>query len=569
MAVNRRNSGPLLATATLAALVAAAAPAGATGPAVLKIAPGVGGGEGEYGGPGNEQPALTAFEKNGKRYVVLAYMSSDVDDGLGPWQCKCTSLELSPTTAPTVVADQVYLTQNQNSDRPCNHPAIITDGEYAIWTWGYAKNGGSTETYAQVLDETCQPVTDVVRISNNDGNNNGAPDLLDAGDGYLSIGYYSNGDQRTYVRGVSLQKGGGVELEPTYRTTVVTPSNIGRPTMVTASEDRALVCAAKGDNRPPEDGVECAYYNPRDGELYWREVIAASQPNDHIYMNQPSVTKLGPGRFALHVIESTGQGKNTNVKGGSRSHVYILQPNDETAGVKAHAEAVGVYQTHSSIFAGRYGDKGDTYLGIYEAAITGSGVPAITFASYDSAAQQITIDAAADQWVVGPTNADSGYLANLYGANPGKQGRDFMRGIADVPNPGDGVAGGFMSEVKTFWVLPYAGMDGTEGEYKNALYLSFVPGQTNIPVENETPTVVTPGEPATPDPSASATTSASTTTSATSGAGAGPSATDDGSLGPTASSGCACEAGGRGAPRGSIAALVALALGLVLRRKKS
>lgn len=557
----------------IAGLLLCAASADAAGPVVLKLAKGTGGGYGEYGGPGNEQPALTSYTKDGKQYVIVTYMSSDVEEGLGPWQCKCTSLELSADKAPTILADQVYLTKNGNSDRPCNHPAIINDGKRAIWTWGYAENGGSTETYVQGIDEMCQPVTDVVRVSNNNGNNNGAPDLIDAGSGYLVVGYYSNGDQQTYVRGVSLQEGGGLELSPTFRKTVVTPSNIGRPTMAVVSADRALVCAAQGDNRPPEDGVACTLFNPMDGTVYWSEIVAASQPGQKIYMNQPSLAKIGPGRFALETIESSGQGKNTNVKGGSKAHIYILEPSDIGPNVRAHQDGIGVYQTHSAVFAGAYGQDGRTFLAHFEAAITGSGVPAVTFASYDSAAQKLLIDTVKDQWVVGPTMSDSGYLANIYGANPNTQGRDFMRAISNVPNPGDGVEGGFMPEVKSFWVLPYAGMDGSAPEEdKNALFVSFVPGHTNVPVDPESPTVVEPGS-APPPPSDPTTTSSTGSGSgATSSSSGGNGATDDPSnLGSTAPSGCACEAAGSDAPSSGIASMMALGLAalVVARRNRS
>ena len=41
-----------------------------------------------------------------------------------------------------------------------------------------------------------------------------------------------------------------------------------------------------------------------------------------------------------------------------------------------------------------------------------------------------------DEWVVGAYNGDSGYIANKYGQNPNTQGRDFLRCIGNVPNPG-------------------------------------------------------------------------------------------------------------------------------------
>ena len=80
----------------------------------------------------------------------------------------------------------------------------------------------------------------------------------------------------------------------------------------------------------------------------------------------------------------------------------------------------------------------------------------------------------------------SGKLANLYGQNPNTQGRDFLRCLADVPNPGFGQPTGYLPNVKTFFVTPHHGR--IPGEDKNSMWLSFVPGHTSE--------VVTPDPPA-------------------------------------------------------------------------
>ena len=392
--------------------------------------------------------------------------------------------------------------------------------------------------------------------------------------GYFAAGYYDNNDARTYARGLVVNNG---QLENSYLNVVVNPSNIGRPAMWT-SGDNTLLCAAKGDQRPPEDGVACAYYNSQSGELYWKnEVVAASEPANQIYMNQPSLALIGPGRYALQVTESTGMGKNTNVKGGSKTHIYILEPTVDGPGVKAHMSGIGVYQTHSAIVAGKYSDAGQPFVGLFEASITGSGIPAVTFLNYDSAAQQFgSVDTIKNQWVVGATPSDSGYLANIYGANPGDQGRDFLRGIGDVPNPGDGVSGGFKSEVKSFFVLPYAGK-GPDDE-KNGLYLSFVPGHTNVPVTPQPPEEVPPEEVtagatggSTVASSVASVGSGPATTSSSSGGQGGANGDEPGQISPSANSGCACSTEGSSSST-PLGGLLALGLGLVAfsrRRKES
>ena len=78
--------------------------------------------------------------KNGKVYIVTVWMSSMVPDENTPGQCKCSSVALGDSGV-ELVADKVQLTDNQNTDRPCNHPHIISDGsEYAVRRFGRARN---------------------------------------------------------------------------------------------------------------------------------------------------------------------------------------------------------------------------------------------------------------------------------------------------------------------------------------------------------------------------------------------------------------------------------------------
>lgn len=92
------------------------------------------------------------------------------------------------------MADRVQLTRN-GGNRPCNHPQAATDGRRVVWVYGTSeRRGGNTRTYVAAVDERCNPIAERVRLSDDDG----AP-----------------------------------------RTA------------------RTLFCAARGDERPPEDGVAC------------------------------------------------------------------------------------------------------------------------------------------------------------------------------------------------------------------------------------------------------------------------------------------------------------------------
>jgi MYXO-CTERM domain-containing protein len=87
-------------------------------------------------------------------------------------------------------------------------------------------------------------------------------------------------------------------------------------------------------------------------------------------------------------------------------------------------------------------------------------------------------DAKGDWWPVN-WDGDSGWLANRYGENPGRQGRDFLRCIGDVPNPGHGVDKGYMPDVKSFFVTAIPGR--IPGDPKNSLFLSFLPAEVDTP----------------------------------------------------------------------------------------
>jgi MYXO-CTERM domain-containing protein len=533
---------------------------------VMRLAYGVGGPQQKNGGAGNEQPTSVFLQKNGMTYVVTVYMSSNIADKDRPWQCKCSSVALDPQQGPTVVADQVQLT-DYDGDRPCNHPMAATDGKHVVWTFGSDKNNQTNvSTYVGALDEMCKTEAAPKRVSENANNNEGAPDISYNGNGRFTGGYLStNTNDTSFALGLTLHDtNGAITLEKTYLKGVVAPSNIGRPAIVAATADRSLFCASKGDNRPPEDGVECAWLDVNTGKVLWKQILAASQPAAKKYMNQPSVAMIDYGRFAVNLQESSGDGKKTNTKGANISHLFVIEPSDTGYIENAHKVGLGSYQTHAAICAGGYGVEGKRHIAIMGAPITGVGLPGIQFALYES--QTDLVADKANQWPIG-YYGDSGHLANIYGQNPNTQGRDFLRCIGDVPNPGHGLADGYLSNVETFFVAPHAGR--VPGDPKNSLYLSFIPGKTTKVVVPEPPQEVM--MPPIAMSTGATTGSGDPTTSATTGGGAGggPPLTIPSSEQPS----CSCSTPGSsssssGGSLGGLAAL-GLAIALVFRRKEA
>src|SRR6185436_10139560 len=144
-----------------------------------------------------------------------------------------------------------------------------------------------------------------------------------------------------------------------------------------------------------------------------------------------------------------------------------------------------VHQTHSAICGGKFGVDAKPTVAVVSAPPTGIGRAQMLMVHVDAASTSpFAYDLHQDAWPIN-YNGDSGYLANMYGDNPGTQGRDFMRCIGDIPNPGHGIDGGYMPDVKTFWASAIPGRE--VGTPKNSLYLSLLPAETD--------TVGTPGNP--------------------------------------------------------------------------
>ena len=537
-------------------------------PFELQLAPGTGGEPLEYqngaiqpnknSGPGNEQPVSTWVMKDGKVYVVTLYMSSNVEDrnnDNNAWQCKCGVVEIGANGNPTQVVNEKLLTtrQRNGANRPCNHPAVTTDGEYILWAFGSDSNNNNNQvdTYAGILDTQCNEVQAPILIENRAGNN-GAPAISSphspGAASYVMAAYLENG-QRTRL--VSLAKdmtAQGPALRVVDEVNIVEPANIGRPTLARVTDELYVACAAKGANRPPEDGVACAAarieedgnitvtYNDVNGNNRGH-IIAASVDCDNVNnvnparrcMNQPVATHLGGGRVAVQVLGSDGTGRATNgqSRGTTHAYIYTLQV-DTTAGtyntVGSRKDVTGGFQSHSGICAAAYGaDPGQLHLMYVDAPITGSGLGVVVPFFLERLTNTWT-QMVADQRAMGSENADSGYLQAILGQNPNRNngGRDFMTCLGGVPNPGANVVDGFRPNVDTFIVTPYVGRrEGDPDEPKNGLYLTMHPGRLNAYVA---PGVSTSSSAASSSSSAAA---ASSSGSSSGGGGSCPTGTEN------------------------------------------
>jgi MYXO-CTERM domain-containing protein len=502
--------------------------------------------------PGFEQSTVVSS----KGHLVVVTMEAVQEPGKAPVQCSCSSYKMMPDGPPKLVTDLKRLTDYSNGERACNHPKAAADENgNIVWGYGSDYNSNRPNTYAGILNEKCEHLAAPQMVSIPRNANDGAFDITYQGGGNFAAGYYSDGGGEpgpfpapggdySVAMGLSITPGAVLPtLTRTWIKDVVTPTNIGRPTITTVSADRALLCAPKGPNRP-SDHIECGLIDTTTGNVVWKAVVATGDRQKQIYYNQPTVVRLSENKFALSAIESSGQGKQgNNVKGSNLSHLILLERNGDSITVGGEIVGAAAHQTHASICAGGYGEAGEASIAVFSAAPTGIGRAAMQMVSFDQTSKLFKADPTKDLWPAA-WYGDSGHLSNVYGRNPMRQGRDFMRCIGDVPNPGYHVEKGYLPDVKTFFVGTVHGR--VPGDEKNSLFLSLVPGQMDKKVVPTNP--VPAGEAPNLDPNA--------------GAGATDAKAAD------ASGGCGCTtASSTSGGAASLLGLVALGLVISLRRR--
>ncbi len=503
--------------------------------------------------PGFEQTTVV-YTKN---HLVMVTMEAVHEPNRPYVQCSCSSYELRADGPPTLVTDLRRLTEYTNGERACNHPKAAADENgNIVWGYGSDYNSARPNTYAGIINERCDVLSAPQMVNIPRDANDGAFDVAYLGGGNFIAGYYSDGGgdvlgfpgpggDYSVAMGLAIRPGALLPtLERTWITPVVTPTNIGRPTIAAVAADRGLLCAPKGPNRP-SDHIECGLLDTNTGTVLWKAEVAQGDREKRIYYNQPTIARLSDDRFALLAIESNGQGKLTNnVKGSNLAHMFMLERTGDAFTVGSEIVGAAAHQTHSSICTGSYGEAGAPTVAVFSAPPTGVGRAAMLMVNYDGATKAFSQDPNADLWPAA-WYGDSGYLSNIYGRNPMRQGRDYMRCIGDVPNPGYHVPNGYMADVKTLFVGAVHGR--VPGDAKNSLFLALVPGQMDkkpapqnpVPAGEQSPLSDTTAPPATPAASGDA-------------------------------GGCGCATPGASAPGalGTLSGLLGLALVLSRRRKR-
>lgn len=467
----------------------------------------------ENDGPGSEQMKGDWFVgPDGNPWVATVVMSAkDIPNrDQGPYQCRYYAWSIDPTNGPQKMVDGLLMTQNRG-DRPCNHPDLVyAGGTDMLFTFGTNDdNQTNVKWYAQVIDATTgSPKGGRTRLSDGDGNGGndaaGSTEMLLDANYALPTAYpkrfvscYNDNGNNADCEVAEMQADGTVRNVAAIDN-VIDPANIPRPIMTQISPDgKFAVVAAKGNQRPPEDGAYLRVIdvaNPTAntghgaGKVTGQQAIMRSNEGANLYANSPEIY-AGPTPGTFWAMNITSHQNRDGHKGTSTlySHVITFDANYNLQ-IQSTSQ-VGHYETHGSMCTSTHGPDGVQAGILVESAVTNSGPQVLTPLYYDGSQMKITEGSAK---VTTPYTADSGYLANLYGNNPNTQGRDFVSCIGSIPNPGYGQATGWQSDVKSFIVTASYGMMN-ENDYKNSMFISFVPAYT----PSQT---LPPDDPGTPPP---------------------------------------------------------------------
>ena len=424
---------------------------------------------------------------------------SNADDNNGYWEGKVSIIQLNAEAAPTIVTTQQIT--HFDGDRPFNHPRLAANdtGDFVMVSFASTiEDPNITNEYVMAIDSTgkVMPLTGkslngddqvyddngqlqpVLNVGQNDGDNHGASEMYYIGkdsagaDHYLGGYLHNNNDSYAYGLTVTKTASGGVNVVQSWKTLFTRPANIGRPTCAITGSTTATCCAAKGNNRPPEDGIQCVALDTTNGDILNKTIVAPSNPDQKVYMNQPTITYLGNNTCGLGVVMSDGQGRNKNghFLGSNTSMAYTIDCAALTT--KNTQTGVAPFQRHATMSSSVFGNQGQRFMASMGCSSTGAGAAGLQLISVDSNGM-MSVDKENNMMPV-MWQCDTAWLSYKGLRNPRDQGRDFLHTLGDVVNPGFQDPKGWMPEVSNFAVsLVPAVVNSTAT--RNSLYMSFIP----------------------------------------------------------------------------------------------
>ena len=406
----------------------------------------------------------------------------------------CTSITMDPAEGPKMNVMKYVTNNNGDRDRNFNHPRVqsIFNGEAVAVEYNYAENNHA-ETYVMVFGPGCEQLSQPTKImaKNNDNcsENRDAPLVISqsATKARLFGQYGCNGNGRddSWVAGYNVVKnenGNGLnsyDVNKEYDISVEDNEERSRGhVMLTGEPDFAVACWTAGNAQPPNKGVRCAGINTAENvnnnqRLLWREYVAQYENATKTYRTEIRTTSLldaegapSPLIFSTYQ-ESVGGRRNREDKGNQQLMGMMLRATPEGLEKVTNVQT-GLFNTGDPT----HGEMCNTMWGT-----TGSEEPralalSTSFNASTSSTAQLRLlrwdesdkKMVAERTIATGAAIDNQWISNIYGNNPNTQGRNFSQCVGNIANPGYGVEGGYLSDVKTFVGIPATTRRVREGE---------------------------------------------------------------------------------------------------------
>jgi MYXO-CTERM domain-containing protein len=260
-----------------------------------------------------------------------------------------------------------------------------------------------------------------------------------------------------------------------------------RPQVAIAPAARTGYIAAVEANQQPADiGIRVTEFDVATGRPLQSKIVVRSQPTQNRYVSEPVMGLMGDKLALTYGIGAqVRNGANNNNQnghaGGKKIDAAVLLDKADLSVIGQPIVGVGQYGRHGSSFVTGYGPNADPALAVISGSSTGTGAGFIQMFPLKSDGS-LGIKDAAKVYQVSPFS-DVANVQTRGKRNPNNQGRGFITGLGNLPNPGFTTdptlaATNFMPEVKQLsfsTVTGYSGADAMAKGLKNSIWLSLVP----------------------------------------------------------------------------------------------
>lgn len=424
-----------------------------------------------------------------------------------------------------------YITNNDGDEYQNAHKLKVVPvlgGTAFMACYGYDPNN-NTALYCQVRSATGEQLApQTLILANNNDNLGGALDKFavtgDSSEATTIVGGVignGNNDDDSWACGIRVSKNpeGGYSVRRTWAQQVILAEERSRAAIVpTNMPDRVLYCGTSGNNQPPNKGIMCALLNTAEGNVpnrvVWKKYVVEREGDLYKTTGDVVPTYDAAGnltnKYIVSYVQVDVSQRNGREKGMTKIYQVPVEISDTTLTMLATPTDKAVDfgdQAHPILAGGNYGEGSSagpaTFLIQGSLVDSPAGPGTISVMRYNPATNELQKETS----ITLPVPTGMGMISQRYGNNPNTpQGRNHQT-LISIQNPGFGVVGGFMPEVKELIVMPNTGPtrrpDNTLSE-KAGFQLVLIPSvtasaQTGTPPAPPAPPPAPEPEPENPD----------------------------------------------------------------------